>query len=141
MNKQRLTILIVAALGVLATFMPWIKAPLVGTINGTSGDGWITLGLFVVPLVISLINDRTKALKGLPLYGAIIPGLIAGSIGLWKIVDFNSKMSELGDNPFAQALGASITIEFGLYQVVLAGIALPIVAFIMKDTEQEAEQT
>ena len=60
MNKQRLAILIVAGLGALATFMPWVKAPIVGTINGTKGDGWITLVLFAVPLVISLLNDKTK---------------------------------------------------------------------------------
>lgn len=57
MNKQRLAILILAGLGALATFMPWVKAPIVGTINGTKGDGWITLALFAVPLVISLLND------------------------------------------------------------------------------------
>jgi ABC-type phosphate transport system permease subunit len=139
MNKQRLAILIVAGLGALATFMPWVKAPIVGTINGTKGDGWITLVLFAVPLVISLLNDKTKALKGGPLYGAIIPSLVAGAIGVWKIIEFNSKMSDIGDNPFAKALGATVSIEFGLYLVVLAGIALPIVAFLIKDKEVVSE--
>jgi hypothetical protein len=139
MNKQRLAILIVAGLGALATFMPWVKAPIVGTINGTKGDGWITLVLFAVPLVISLLNDKTKALKDGQLYGAIIPSLVAGAIGIWKIIDFNSKMSDIGDNPFAKALGATVSIEFGLYLVVLAGIALPIVAFLIKDKEVVSE--
>jgi hypothetical protein len=139
MNKQRLAILIVAGLGALATFMPWVKVPIVGTINGTKGDGWITLALFAVPLIISLLNDKTKALKGGLLYGAIIPSLLAGAIGVWKIIEFNSKMSDIGDNPFAKALGAAFSIEFGLYLLVLAGIALPIVAFLIKDKEVVSE--
>ena len=139
MNKQRLAILIVAGLGALATFMPWVKAPIVGTINGTKGDGWITLVLFAVPLVISLLNDKTKVVKGGLLYGAIIPSVLAGVIGIWKIIDFNSTMSDVGDNPFAKALSATVSIEFGLYLVVLAGVALPIAAFLIKDKEVESQ--
>ena len=137
MNKQRLAILIVAGLGALAAFMPWVKAPIVGKINGTEGDGWITLVLFAVPLVISLLKDKTKALKGGLLYGAIIPSLVAGAIGLF---DINSIMSDIGGyNSFAKGLGATVSIEFGLYLVVLAGIALPIFAFLLKDKEVVSE--
>jgi hypothetical protein len=133
MNKQRLAILIVAGLGALATFMPWVKAPIIGSINGTKGDGWITLMLFVIPLIISLLNDKSKRLVGGLLYGAIVPGIIAGVIGAWKIFDFKSKMSSLANNPFGEAIESSVSIEFGLYLVVLSGIALPIVAFLVKD--------
>jgi len=133
MNKQRLGILIVASLGALATFLPWVKAPIIGTINGTKGDGWITLVLFAIPLIISLLNDKTQAIKGGLLVGAIIPSIIAGIVGVWKIIDFNSKMSDIGDNPFAQALGATVSIEIGLYLVVLAGFALPLIAYLVKD--------
>ena len=139
MNKQRLAILIAAGLGVLATFLPWVKVPIIGTIDGTKGDGWITLVLFAVPLTISFLNDKTKAIEGGMLYGAIIPSLIAGIIGIWKIIDFNSKMSDIGDNPFAKALGATVSIEFGLYLLVLVGIGLPIAAFLIKDKESESE--
>lgn len=139
MSKQRLAILIVSVLGALATFMPWIKVPILGTINGTKGDGWITLVLFTIPLVITLLNDKTKAVKGGLLYIAIIPSLFAGALGIWKILDFNSKMSDTGDNPFAKALSASVSIEFGLYLVVLAGIALPILALLIKEKELISE--
>lgn len=133
MNKQRLAILILAGLGGFATFMPWVKAPFIGSINGTKGDGWITLILYIIPVIISLLNDRTKALSGGLLYGAIVPAIIAGAIGLWKIYDFNSKMSGMSSNPFGQAIEASVSIEFGLYLVVLSGIALPLCAFLIKD--------
>ena len=77
MNKQRLGILIVASLGVLATFLPWVKGPFFTANGAQRTDGWFTLALFAVPLVISLLNDKTKALKGGQLYGAIVPSLTA----------------------------------------------------------------
>ena len=46
MHRQRLVIAVVAVIGMLATFMPWVSVPIAGTINGTKSDGWITLALF-----------------------------------------------------------------------------------------------
>ena len=43
MHKQRMALMLAAAAGIVATFLPW--ATVMGmTINGTVGDGWITLG-------------------------------------------------------------------------------------------------
>ena len=139
MNKQRLAILIVAGLGVLATFLPWVKVPIIGSVNGTQGDGWITLVLFAIAILISLSKDKTKAIEGGRLYAAILPGGLAGALGLWKIIDFNSKMEELGGNVMAEAIGSTVSIGIGLYLVVLAGIALPIVGFLIKDKKEVSE--
>jgi len=130
MNKQRLGILIIAAIGMLATFLPWFKAPIIGTIYGTEEEGWITFILFTIPLIISLLNDKSKPLKEARLTGAIVPSIIAALIGIWKIKHINSN---IGDDFFSKALSSSFSIEFGLYLIVLAGIALPIIAFLIKD--------
>jgi len=134
MNKQRLSILIASGLGAIATFMPWVKAPIIGTISGTKGDGWITFVLFSIAIFYALKDDKSKRIEGKSFYGVIIPPIIASLIGIWKIFDFNSKMANLGNNDFANALGASASIEFGLYLVVMAGIAVPILSFIIKDS-------
>jgi hypothetical protein len=133
MNKQRKAILIASGLGVLASFSPWVKVPLVGSINGTSGDGdgWITFVLFAMTLVISLLGEKTKAIAGGLFYGAILPGLIAGVIGALNIIDINSKIAKSG-------LSGSISIGFGLYLVVIAGFALPILGFLIKDKAQDS---
>jgi hypothetical protein len=136
MNKQRKAILIVSIAGALATFMPWVKVPLLGSINGSQGDGWITFALFLVPAVISQFKDKSSRLEGGILYTAILPGLLASFIGIWKISDFKSRISGIGDNPFAQAMEAAVSIEFGLYLVVIAGFALPIAAYLVKEDKQ-----
>jgi hypothetical protein len=135
MNKQRLAILIVAGIGMIATFLPWVKIPLHGTINGTKGDGWITFALFAIPLILSLLNDKTKRIEGGWLCAVVIPAIFSVVIGIWKIAEFNSIMSDLGDNPFAKSFGV-ISIEIGLYLVILSGLVLSAVAFLIKDKSE-----
>lgn len=140
MHKQKLTVLIIAIIGMLCTFMPWINAPIVGAINGTQGDGWITLALFSIPAILCLINDQASPLKRGSIYlVAAIGGLIA-IIAIYKMIDFTAGMAEIGkDNPFAEILDNSISIGFGLYILVLAGIALPIAVFSISHTNHVKE--
>ena len=137
MNKQRLVMLIVAGLGMLATFLPWVNVPIIGSVSGTAGDGWITFVLFLVALIFCLLNNKSKPLTGGFLAGAIVPCLLAAIFGIWKIIDFNAELSAvMGDDIFSQAVGSSVSIGFGLYLVVIAGFVLPIAAFLIKDKEQ-----
>ncbi len=84
MSKQRLGILILAVIGMLSTFMPWVKVPIVGIVKGTEDEGWLTFILFAIPLVLSLLNDKSKPLKEKLLIGSIVPSIIAALIGIWK---------------------------------------------------------
>lgn len=130
-NKQRLALLATAAIGMLCTFLPWISVPFAGSINGTKGDGWFTFLFFGISLGLSFVGEKTEAFGGIKFWVASAFSLLAGSIGLYKIIDFNSKMSNLSDNPFAQAISATVSVEFGLYLLALAGIAYPIVGFFL----------
>lgn len=136
MNKQRLVILAIAVLGMLAVFMPWVTMPIIGSVNGAHGEGWAVFILYAIPAILAVLNDRTKPLEGIWIYGAIVPGLICSAIAIWKIIEFNSAMGETEDNPFAAAMGASISIGLGLYLVVLAGIAITAAAFLVKEKKQ-----
>ncbi len=127
----------------IATFMPWIKmGSILGTFEGTTidgtkgGDGWITFGLFAITLLISLIKDKTKSLKGGLLYVAIIPSIIAAAIGIWEIIDLNSSMSQEITRMTMAMSGSSASIGFGLYLLVLAGISIPIIAFVLKNKQE-----
>lgn len=142
MNKQRLGIIIAATIGMLGTFMPWANVPFLGSVSGTAGDGWITFFLFTIPLVISLIGNKSRPLTGRILYGAIIPGFLCSLLGIYEIINLNSMMAEGGDNAFSQGLAASVSIGFGVYVIILAGIAITVIAFLIKDqTEYQATET
>lgn len=132
MNKQRQVILIIAIIGMLATFMPWVNIPIIGAINGARGIGWLTLILYAIPAVVTLLNDRTKQLEGASFYLALVPGIICSIIAIYKIIEFNSAMGDSG-TPYADDIGSGITIGFGLYLVILAGIAIPASAYLLKE--------
>lgn len=136
MHRQRLAMTIAAGLGVLATFMPWVNVPLIGSVPGTQGDGWITLVIFAIALLPALANDRARPLVGTQLVAFAAAGAICAAIGIWKILDLKRAMGGIDEsNPFAQALSASVSIGFGLYLVVGAGIALVLLGFALKDPE------
>lgn len=137
MNKQRIAILIAAGVGMLATFLPWVKAPFIGSINGTQGDlgGWFTFVLYLVPVIIYIVGKQSEPIKGVYLpITAVISSLCASWTGFVTIYKLNSKMDLINsDNAFAKALTESVSIEVGLYLVVLAGIMVTIVVFFMPD--------
>lgn len=145
MHKQRLTILILAAIGMVATFLPWISIPIIGTLKGTEGDGWITLGFFAISLALALIGDKSKQIQGGALYGAIIPSLGAVGIGVWKILIFSLAKAEaksgLGNDTFAGALVQSVSLEMGIFLVVLMGLAVPIAGFWLRDKDNPNPQS
>lgn len=117
MNDQRLSILILSAVGMATTFMPWVKLPVLGYMLGTNYYGWVTFAIFLSIFILALIGDRAVNLPKLRLYALIFLSLFAAAIGVWKIVDL--------DGPLG-------TVEYGLYLMSLIGVVLPITVFIMR---------
>ena len=133
MNKQRLFILGSAVLGIVESFLPWINLPF-GSVSGLKGDGWLTLILFLVPTIMSVLGNRTTTLSRTNLYICMGPALLSSLIGLYKIIDFNSSLPD-GDNPIALGVRSTLSIGIGLYLVVAAGIAVPAIGLFVKDSE------
>jgi hypothetical protein len=131
MHLQRLLIIIGAAAGMLATFLPWVTMPLIGSLPGTKGDGWITFGLFVAVAVLAVVKDRERPLSGGMKLAVAAPALVASMVGVWKIIDFNSKMPK-DDNPFLKALAQSVSIGVGLYLVIGAGLVVAAFALALR---------
>lgn len=137
---QRAGLGIAGLLGCLCTFLPWVTVPVVGTVYGTAGDGWITLVLFIPAVVFAAIGSRLDPIDGWKRFAASVPPLLASLIGIGKIVDLNSKLSnmraEAADNPFGAAIAnmaaATIQTRFGLYLLVLAGAACVAAVFLLR---------
>jgi hypothetical protein len=124
-HARRFSLLAASCIGGLGTFLPWVKAPIIGTVAGTQGpDGWISLGLFAVVATLAYRGEsRNEMTHGAKLGSAIIGG-IAGAIAIWKIVGFNLKMSDMpSGNPFAEAMAMSSGVCVGLYVIAVAGVA------------------
>jgi hypothetical protein len=122
-----------AAAGIVSTFLPWANAPIVGSISGTEGDGWITLLLFVVPLVLALRGDKLSFLTKRDSYIAAAAAAVAGLIGLFKIMDVQKAKDSLSSEGFGLFVSGSISVGFGLYLLVIAAVAVVVGALFVKD--------
>ncbi len=139
LHVQRIGIAIAAFLGGLATFMPWAHLPILGAVDGTVGDGWITLALFAVAVGVSFSGNRGQPLGSWPQVAAIVLPAIAGIIGVWKIIQINGIASDLRSNADAETLGGAmaglaaqaIQPKFGLYMLVMAGLATASAAIVL----------
>ena len=122
MHKQRMALMLAAAAGIVASFLPW--ASVMGiSVNGTAGAGWISLLLFAVIAIMSLLGNRTMALKGGLMIAAIIAAVLVIILGIWQIMDIKKEG------------GGFVEIGFGLYIVVAAGAGCLLLPFVIKGGE------
>src|SRR5689334_2915365 len=114
MSKQRKLILIAAAVGVIAMFLPWWSIDMGfvgGSVSGMHGEGIVVFLAFVGAIVLCVMGDQTKTLSRQNWMLTLIAGGLAALITL--ITFFNAP--PLGDR------------GFGLYIALLAAIG--VVAF------------
>lgn len=135
MTKQRQLLTITSIAGMIGTFLPWLNAPIIGSINGTKGDGWISFALFLIALIIVLSGNKEKALSDGKKIGVGVIGLICFIFGIGKIGQlsniFSQNVSE--DNIFYNALTAGTSIGFGIYLITGVGVALVAFPFLFPD--------
>jgi small-conductance mechanosensitive channel len=134
MHKQRLFMLIAAAIGMLACFLPWMNAPIVGSVAGTQGtDGYICLGLFLGAGAVALVGDRAKQLATRLGVGSSLLAASAMAIGVWKIVNVQSIIGHMDTStPLVAALANSVSVGVGLYLIVVTGTAVPLLFGFMQ---------
>lgn len=129
MNKQRLSLLVIAAVGVVATYLPWAKAPFNSSIKGTELGGWITMALFFVVIVSSIIGDRTKTIVKNQGMVSLAASVLAGLYAAWRVLDLSGLFT---NNAIEKVMSSTISIGIGLYLVILAAIGSIIVNIAMK---------
>lgn len=131
MHKQRLGIIAAGAVGMLATFLPWIQAPIIGSVLGSAHAGWFTFGFFLVSSILGLLGDHDKSLGGKTFWGSVVLAGCATCFGIWKIIDVNG-LKGPSDDPFAAAVANAIQVGIGLYLVVISGVAVVTLAFVLR---------
>jgi hypothetical protein len=124
MHKQRRFVLVLAAIGVIAVFLPWVK---VGGIfgdslnaNGFSGVGIIVFLALVAVVVIALMGDQRKAEDRTMWMITLLAGCIALLFGIIKY-------SQISGN----SMGI-VTAGYGLWISLAASLAVIISAWLFK---------
>ncbi len=130
MNRQRIALLITGLLGVVSTFKPWAKIPLIGNTRGTDLGGWVTMTLFFVVVISAILGDRTKSLSKSQSQISLIASIVAGIYGFWKIMDLTGTFAQ---NGIAKVVSSQVSIGAGLYLIIIAAVASAIMNILLKD--------
>ena len=115
MNKQRFAVIIVALIGLIATFLPWYKIVQLGTISGMSSSGWFTFIMFIIVIILALRKDLHEDLSMGISWSITICSLLASFVVLWKIIDVwfaQEGMFSLGGG-MEGILGSQVIIAYG----------------------------
>lgn len=135
MNRQRFAVLIVAIIGIIATFLPWYRIMEVGTISGMSSSGWFTILMFIVTLILAVRKNLHADMTMGVSWCITICSLLASFAVLWKMIDIwfaKEGMFSLGGNMYG-IMGSQVKVEYGAWLVVIAGICVPLAAFIFRN--------
>lgn len=126
MEKNRLFIIISAAVAILSSFLPWasLNAGAFGSYswNGLRGDGWFVIIFAVVAIVLACLNDVKSSLpKGFAI-GVIVAGALSTIVTLIDVFGVNKYAVDFN--------GYGVSIGFGLILALLASIAIVVTGLL-----------
>mgnify|MGYP000856513166 FL=1 len=126
MEKNRLFIIISAAVAILSSFLPWasLNAGAFGSYswNGLRGDGWFVIIFAVVAIVLACLNDVKSSLpKGFAI-GVIVSGALSTIVTLIDVFSVNKYAVDFN--------GYGVSIGFGLILALIASIAIVVTGLL-----------
>lgn len=126
MEKNRLFIIISAAVAILSSFLPWasLNAGAFGSYswNGLRGDGWFVIIFAVVAIVLACLNDVKSSLpKGFAI-GVIVAGALSTIVTLIDVFGVNKYAVNFN--------GYGVSIGFGLILALIASIAIVVTGLL-----------
>mgnify|MGYP000331044413 FL=1 len=126
MEKNRLFIIISAAVAILSSFLPWasLNAGAFGSYswNGLRGDGWFVIIFAVVAIVLACLNDVKSSLpKGFAI-GVIVSGSLSTVVTLIDVFGVNKYAVDFN--------GYGVSIGFGLILALIASIAIVVTGLL-----------
>ena len=125
-GKNRLFIIISAAVAILSSFLPWasLNAGNFGSYswNGLRGDGWFVIIFAVVAIVLACLNDVKSSLpKGFAI-GVIVSGALSTIVTLIDLFGVNKYAVDFN--------GYGVSIGFGLILALIASIAIVVTGLL-----------
>ena len=126
MEKNRLFIIISAAVAILSSFLPWasLNAGAFGSYswNGLRGDGWFVIIFAVVAIVLACLNDVKSSLQKGFAIGVIVAGALSTIVTLIDVFGVNKYAVDFN--------GYGVSIGFGLILALIASIAIVVTGLL-----------
>lgn len=122
MEKNRLFIIISAAVAILGTFLPWYTTVFgVISISGIQNSGWIVIVLSIGSIVLACLNNINTPLNKTFSTIIIVAGFISTLVSLFATFKGSEYTSELD---------GLVSIGFGLILTLIASIAIVVTGLL-----------
>ena len=128
-HKQRLALIIAAAVGIISVFLPWatVNAGFLGriSVNAFEGwDGWAIILMLAGALSIAFVGDRNESIDfSVPRskWGLVATGALCAIIALINLIDVVSTPS---------IMGVSASPGIGVFLAIIAGAGVAVIPFL-----------
>jgi len=144
---QKKYLVIAAAAGIIASFLPWasISGIINQSVNGLDGDGKLTIVLFAVAGYFVIKGNKNEELSGNAFYIVIGAFGLAGLIGLYDWSNMTEKLKSIHETNSKFGLKKSlfafeVKIGLGLYLTAIAGVAGVAVPFLFKGKVNKSDE-
>jgi len=123
---QRIWIVALAGVGMLSAVLPWVQAPMIGSVSGMDGsDGWVVIAVFGIALLFGLVGNRAAPLGFGARIGTALFGGGGAALAIWKISLVNDMEESVdGGSRLEQAFASRISVGVGLWLMAIAGALL-----------------
>lgn len=137
-NKQRKFIIVGAALGLIACFLPWFSYG-VGSVNGMSGIGVLVFILFIAAGLLALTGDQKANIPAKMWLPVLAAGVINICIIGYLIIRWESAMSGVSNEESA-AFG-SVGLSFGIWAAIAGAIIITYGAYKFRSIENNLKES
>ena len=138
LSKQRKFIIVGAALGLIACFLPWFSYGM-GSVNGMNGIGVLVFILFIGAGLVALMGDQKANIPS----KMWLPALGAGAINIciigYQIIRWESAMSGVS-NEYSSVYG-SIGLSFGIWAAIAGAIVITYGAYKFRSADDDLKES
>ena len=138
LNKQRKIIIIGAALGLIACFLPWFSYG-VGSVNGMNGIGVLAFILFILAGLLALAGDQQANIPSKMWLAVLAAGVVNICIIGYLIIRWESAMSGVSSEE-SVAFG-SVGLSFGIWAAIAAAIIVTYGAYKFRSADNNLKES
>ena len=134
MNKQKLAVLSLASIGLVASCLPWYRSLSLGLLSGMNLAGCFTFILFLAVVFFVFRKNAFKALSRGECCCINVCSVFASLIVMWRMTDvwFVQEGWFVLGGEMTGMMGSQVRIAYGAWIAFGTGISIPVIEYLLR---------